>query len=405
MDNAVKVAHTADLHIDASTIGEDSRDGVHSAWESATKVWHAICQHVADSDVEVFVVPGDLFKDGRPSPEAMERVAEGFRIVSRAGKRTVLSPGNHERIRLREGYRTALERYADIDGVFFCDKPGIYVDGPTGLQVAVIPWVSKGEVTSEIDASSITDPSELDEMTTAHIVDVIDSLAAQIDPSKPSVLAGHLTVSTTDLHGGAGRGSEIELHHIMAEPVVPIGALERGPWGYVALGHIHKRQSPGSTGRVWYPGSPERLSFSEARDPKTFNVATVSADPEDTIVEHVPTPARKLVTISSETNDFGDGDLTDALVRVELNGEQTIDAGFAEMIASMGGTIADVRQSRRSVSGVNDLLQSDNGDPVDDSLSWSEYVDLWVESQGLPDEKADAMRGIVAELLDGATVD
>lgn len=399
----LKVAHTADLHLDADHVGSyNPETGIHSAWESATDVWLGICGAVADDpDCPVLVVPGDLFKDGRPSAEAQERVAEGFRLVSAAGKSVVLSPGNHELIRLRQGHRTALARYADIEGVYYFDEPTLWRDPKSGLQVGVLPWTTKGAVTSEIDQAGIDDPAQLDVLVADYISAQIRMMAEKVDPSSPAVLSGHLTVSASALSTG-GRGSEIELHHIMAEPVVPISALESDPWSYVALGHIHVRQSVGDTGRVWYPGSPERLSFSEADASKSFNMVSVSTDPSATSIEHVPTSARRLVILDGAEYNVDESSLQGALVRVQLaKGEVDLDRGFAEMVNDCGGKVVSVRQFKdKTVSDVSDILACMSDDGLPEDLSWGEYADIWLNQQGVSGDLGVEVKELMSELMD-----
>ena len=69
---------------------------------------------------------------------------------------------------------------------------------------------------------------------------------------------------------------------------------------YVALGHIHKHQCLIASPPVVYPGSLQRVDFSEEDDRKGFCVVDIDPDAprgQRTRWEHVPTDARRFLTI------------------------------------------------------------------------------------------------------------
>ena len=113
-------------------------------------------------------------------------------------------------------------------------------------------------------------PHEIRKSLAEGIKKNIEECARTLDGlSCPALATGHLTVtgmrssdSERTIVGGLGDVS----HKVFPER-----------FGYVALGHLHRPQSPGG-GRVRYSGSPIPLSFSEAEDAKEVRVLDVSPD-------------------------------------------------------------------------------------------------------------------------------
>ena len=84
----VKVVATSDLHIDGGRHGGTNPvTGRREAWESTYRVWLAICNYAVEHEVDAVVVPGDLYLNGWPRPEAVEMIFDGARIVSAPGSR------------------------------------------------------------------------------------------------------------------------------------------------------------------------------------------------------------------------------------------------------------------------------------------------------------------------------
>ena len=341
--STIRVVHAADLHIDAaSRLGSTNpATGINTAWENTHRCWLAACEHAADIAADAFVFAGDAFLNGRPGPEAVEMVADGFRLLSAAGVPAVVFRGNHELIRKPRGHRHALTRLADIPGVTVVDDPDV-VTLDSGLQIVVVPWPSVAVAAADLDLADVS-PDDIDAAVAAAVVDRVDELAETVDPDRgPVMFAGHLTVSEARI-GSAHRGSEQYVHAVFAEPVIPLDVLDDGPWGYAALGHIHRRQSFGRAAH--YSGGMDRLDFSEVDEPKGVNVVTFTDDPSGgggVNVDLFATPARPLVVIdaAAAVGDLPDG----AICRVDLaEGETIVPPEVSEAVAAVNGRVAAVR--------------------------------------------------------------
>ena len=101
-------------------------------------------------------------------------------------------------------------------------------------------------------------------------MELVEGWLEKADPSLPTILTAHASVQ------GAIFGFERMV--MLGDDIILPGSLVRDPrLDYVALGHIHKPQdlNPNAHPPVIYPGSIERVDFSEAQDDKFFIVAEV----------------------------------------------------------------------------------------------------------------------------------
>jgi DNA repair exonuclease SbcCD nuclease subunit len=131
------------------------------------------------------------------------------------------------------------------------DRPGIHEVRP-GLQIVAAPWRSKAP-TTDLVAEVLRDLEGLpaDGVTRVLVahggVDVLDP-----DPGKPSLI----------------RLADLE------------DALARGAVHYAALGDKHSVTDVGSSGRVWYSGSPEVTNYDDV-EPDPGHVLVVDVDETD----------------------------------------------------------------------------------------------------------------------------
>lgn len=297
-----KVLVTGDLHLNAGHWAQSVPGSGDSAWSSAQRCYLATVKAAIDHGVEAYFMTGDAFRDHRPEAEAVELLADGVRMLVAAGVPVYCFAGNHELVGLAAGHRHALLHLAGISGVTILDEPSV-VELASGLQVACVPWPRTAGASGRLGV----DASAVEAAVTEELVGVIDCLTAGIDPTRPSMLCGHLLADTVRF-GHAPRGSETQMRHEMAEPVVSVAQLDDGPWAIWILSHVHRRQRLGARG--WYTGSTERHDKSDEGLEKGASLVSFDAEgaPSMTLV---PTPARVFRTIEV---DLSDAEAVEALV-------------------------------------------------------------------------------------------
>ena len=393
------IDHTADIHIDHGRLGSiNPKTGVDRAWESTTHVWMSICESFRDSETsQALVVSGDTFNAGHPSSEASERVADGLRVATSTGKEVLLLRGNHEDIRLRKGHRGPLERFRDLDNVHVFSDPGTH-RLPSGLQVVVMPWPTKHAAVAELDIDlKELDARAVDKAIASHVTKFIETERDRANSKDPVILMGHFTVGNSSLQV-TQRGTERDLSNLFSEPIVPASALDG--FDYVALGHIHLRQSP--TKNAWYPGSPDRINFSETTAAKSWNRVLITED--GTEVEHVPTPARKLAIVDlSDPEDQPDlSTIEGALVRLILPiGMNDVDSGIEKMVAEAGGVVIETKTPQPDIltspTDINKAFGS-----LTDNETPAELAERWFDASGQkPEDKKDFMARFEAVMTQG----
>lgn len=347
------VVHVSDLHIDYRRYGKvNPETGLNTAWESSHECWMYACRWAVDNEANAFIFGGDGFTNGRPTPEAAELVAEGFRLLSKAGIPTIVIRGNHELISVPATHRDINQRFADIPGVVIVDEPqNIFLDG---LQITAVPWPRRHTILADIPANELS-PTELNHLVGQLLTDRIEELAEEIDSDQPAIFAGHLTVSNASL-GTDKRGSELLVHAVFDEPIVSVDVLEEGPWAHSALGHIHKRQQVSE--KVWYVGSPNRIDFSEENDEKGFHAIRFNHGSDNSRgsqgsqssrgdinvadVELILTPSRQMRTIKA-ADGIPDDLQAGTLLRVVLpDGERAPSPELTAAISASGAQIVKV---------------------------------------------------------------
>ncbi|HKP43673.1 exonuclease SbcCD subunit D [Mycobacterium sp.] len=198
-----------------------------------------------DADAEFVVVAGDVFEDNQLAPRVVSQSLEAVRAI---GIPVYLLPGNHDPLDASSVYTSALFTAECPDNVTVLDRAGVHQVRP-GLQIIAAPWRSKAP-TSDL------------------IADVLDDLPAD---GVTRIVVGHGAVDI--LVPDKDRPSLIRLAALEA-------AIARGAVHYVALGDKHSRMQVGSTGRVWYSGSPEVTNYDDI-EPDPGQVLVVDIDEDD----------------------------------------------------------------------------------------------------------------------------
>ena len=264
--DSYRILHTADWHL-GKTLEGQSREEEHDLFLA----W--LLERVSEHEVDAVLVAGDVFDSGMPPQTAVHRY---FEFVSRLRERgeckLVVIGGNHDSANQLEAPVPVLEYLgARVDGRVK-EEPAERIlllpdsENPR-VAIAMVPFLRDADIRKG-RAGETSD--EIRKSLAEGIKKKYEECAQTLDGlSCPALATGHLTVtgmrssdSERAIVGGLGDVS----HKVFPER-----------FGYVALGHLHRPQSPGGS-RVRYSGSPIPLSFSEAEDAKEVRVLDVSPD-------------------------------------------------------------------------------------------------------------------------------
>jgi exonuclease SbcD len=170
--------------------------------------------------------------------------------------------------------------------------------------------------------------SEINQLLTERLGVVLEAEIRGLDPNLPTVLLGHLMADNATL--GAER-----LLAVGKGFTLPLSLLTRPCFDYVALGHVHRHQNLNKSNDppVIYPGSIERVDFSEEKEDKGY--VMVELERGQVEWEFCPLPARSFRTIEVDLTKKDDAqaallkaiakhDIQDSVVRLiyKLRSEQ-----------------------------------------------------------------------------------
>lgn len=202
----------------------------------------------AEVGAEFVVVAGDVFEHNQLAPQVISQSLEAMRGI---GIPVYLLPGNHDPLDASSVYTSALFTAECPDNVAVLDRGGVHEVRP-GVQIVAAPWRSKAP-TVDLAAEALGNlpgppPAGVTRVLVAHgSVDALDP-----DPGKPSLIR----LAALD------------------------DALARGVIHYAALGDKHSVADVGSSGRIWYSGSPEVTNFDDI-EPHPGHVLVVDVDETD----------------------------------------------------------------------------------------------------------------------------
>jgi len=382
----VRVVHFADLHLGMENYGRtDPHTGLNTRVGDFLRCFDEVINFTLNEKADLVIFAGDAFRTREPSPTHQREFARRIRLLSGAGIPTVLIIGNHD-ISSLPSRADALDIYAtlEVPGIWVGRQPEVKAietrSGP--IQVATLPWIPRW-------AQQDGDGARL-----------VASLAEQVDPGVPAILAAHCAVE------GALLGSEVQL---MAwnEPTIARGTLANTAFDYVALGHVHRFQdlNRGGYPPVVYSGSLERVDFSEEKEQKGFVVAEVRRG--ETQYRHVPVSARRFLTIEVQVEPGEGTDATaqvlaaisaheigDAIVKVKASMDESasVDAAAVRRALAPAFWAGFTKEVRRAALPRNPKLTESLTDPL---LALEEYI----KTRGFSEQRANALREYARRLL------
>jgi exonuclease SbcD len=311
----VKVLHLSDIHLGSGyTHGHlNPITGLNTRFEDFVATLAHCIDRAISEPVDLVLFGGDAFPDATPAPYLQQAFAQQFCRLVAAGIPTVLLVGNHDQHQQGAGGASlSIYRSLLVPNIIVGDTLATHRIHTAGgdVQVLTLPWLNRSTLMtrSETDGLSMTEVSAvlLDRLRTA-----LEGEIRQLDPTLPAILLGHLMADT------ATYGAEKFLA-VGKGFTVPLNLITRDCFSYIALGHVHKHQVLCKKPLTLYPGSIERVDFSEESEPKGF--VLVEVDVEQASHEFCPVPARafRTVEINLCESTVPQEDLLTAIHRAEI---------------------------------------------------------------------------------------
>lgn len=286
----MNVLHTSDWHVGKRLMEADRLPEQIAALDEIAE----ICEQ---EKVDLVLVAGDIFDTYLPSAEAEEVFYRAVKKIAGKKRAVVLISGNHD-----DGVRlAAASGLAREEGIYiFGNKPVVFPVGGD-LPVKAIAsgenyLVIENEAGEKVYINALPYPNEArlkEEKTeesygekTARWIACGD---AEYDGSMPHILLSHIFVA-----GGSTSEGERNID-LGGARAVPASSLPKH--GYIALGHLHKKQRIGKNGR--YSGSLLQYSFDETNTEKSV-VLLKTQGSEISVAKEIPiTSGKRLVRLEA----------------------------------------------------------------------------------------------------------
>ncbi len=292
---ALRIAHLADTHLGFSGYGKsDPETGRNQRAVDFERAFALVIDDILTRDVDLVIHAGDVFHHTRPSWHTLALFVQQMRRLELAGIPAVVIAGNHDTPRLR----TSGSLYSVMELSLPC------VHFMTGYVTEEQPFPELDLVVHGVPHGSL------------------------INPDPPLILPRGDKRNIVVTHGVAA-GAKIAGSHEQGEAELR-GNVFDDDVDYVAMGHIHLRQTIGLN-KV-YSGSTERTSWGDQGATPGYALVTLRARGDLAQIEFIDTPARPMETLPAidgadrTARDLADMILDragalgkpDAMVRVEL---------------------------------------------------------------------------------------
>jgi DNA repair protein SbcD/Mre11 len=325
----MKILHLSDIHMGGGFAhGKiDPETGYNTRFQDFVKSLSRSIDRAIAEPVDLVLFGGDAFPDATPAPYIQQAFAREFYRLVAADIPLVLLVGNHDRHAQGQGGASlSIYRSLGVPGTIVGDTIDTHtISTRSGdIQIITLPWIDRSTLlTREISASlSIL---EVNQLLLDKLQPRIEGEIRKLDPALPTIVLAHLMADNATLGAekmlAVGRGFTI-----------PLSFLTRDCFDYVALGHVHRHQNlnPTNNPAVVYPGSIERVDFSEEKEEKGFVMVTIDSIDQtkqlasknfETTWEFCPLEVRAFRTIKIDVSESEQpqADIEKAIAKVDID--------------------------------------------------------------------------------------
>ncbi|MBD2609645.1 exonuclease subunit SbcD [Scytonema hofmannii FACHB-248] len=265
----IKILHLSDIHMGSGfSHGRiNPETGLNTRLEDFVNTLSRCIDRALTDAVDLVIFGGDAFPDATPPPYVQEAFASQFHRLVDANIPTVLLVGNHDQHSQGQGGASlCIYRTLEVRGFVVGDTLTTHrIQTRNGsVQVITLPWLTRSALMTRQDTESLS-LAEVNQLLTERLRVVLEGEVRRLDPDVPTVLLAHLMADNATL--GAERFLAVGKGFTL-----PLSLLTRPCFDYVALGHVHKHQNLNKSNDppVIYPGSIERVDFSEEKEDKGY---------------------------------------------------------------------------------------------------------------------------------------
>ena len=295
----LKVLHLSDIHMGSgfSHGRVNPETGVNTRLEDFVKTLSLCIDRAINEPVDLVLFGGDAFPDATPPPYVHEAFASQFRRLADAQIPTVLLVGNHDQHSQGNGGASlSIYRTLVVPGFIVGDNITTHcISTKNGdIQIITLPWLNRATLLTRPETEGLS-LAEVNQLLIERLQPVLEAEIRRLDPQLPTILLAHLMADRANL--GAER-----LLAVGKGFTIPVSFLIRPELDYVALGHVHKHQNLNKANNppIVYPGSIERVDFSEEKEDKGY--IFLELEKGSVQWEFCPLPVRSFRTIEIDVS-------------------------------------------------------------------------------------------------------
>lgn len=279
----MKIIHTADWHVGHELYGYDRE-------EEFDYFFTQLADLMAEEQPDALLVSGDVYDSYMPSNAAVRQLNTALLSLHEASPETeiILTAGNHDSgLRLEAAAPPWLSHRIHPIGTVdpTLERNRIEIEGK-GVVMA-IPFCYPANFPHQ-------ESDKVEKRQERFFQRVSEQLSKE---SLPTVLMAHLYLSGARLNG-----SRQPRDIVGGSEAMPLSDIGTG-YGYLALGHIHRRQRVGD--RALYSGSPLPISFDEPVEHGVL-VVELHKGKAPRVDFRALTTARPLLTLPEQAVSYSD---------------------------------------------------------------------------------------------------
>ncbi|BAQ65413.1 exonuclease subunit SbcD [Geminocystis sp. NIES-3709] len=296
----MKILHLSDIHLGSSfSHGKiNPETGLNTRLEDFIHCLSIAIDRAINDKVDLVLFGGDAFPDSTPAPYIQSAFASQFCRLVEAQIPTVLLVGNHDQhTQGNGGASLSIYHTLGVPNFIVGEKLQTHlIKTKSGkIQVITLPWLTRNILLTRPETEGLS-AEEINQLLIQKIEPILEAQIRKLDTNIPTILLAHVMAERANLGAerylAVGKGFQI-----------PLSILIRPEFQYVALGHVHKHQNLNKKNNppVVYPGSIERVDFSEEKEEKGY--VLININNKEVNWEFCCLPARPFVTIEVDISE------------------------------------------------------------------------------------------------------
>ncbi len=270
----MKILHLSDIHMGSGFAHGriDPETGQNTRLQDFVISLSRTIDRALAEPVDLVLFGGDAFPDATPAPYIQQAFATQFYRLVDANIPVVLLVGNHDQHAQGQGGASlSIYRSLGVPGTIVGDSIDLHTIATRSgdIQILTLPWVNRSTLLTREIAENLS-MLEVNQLLLDKLQPRLEGEIRKLNPELPTILLAHLMADNATLGAekflAVGRGFTI-----------PLAFLTRPCFDYVALGHVHRHQNLNKSNdpAVVYPGSIERVDFSEEKEDKGYVLISI----------------------------------------------------------------------------------------------------------------------------------